>query len=69
MRGGEHRGTPRLRQGRRTSSRHDDDEGARAFTLTSADLARCPIGSLSPSHYREDGTCLCGADNDDEEPM
>lgn len=67
MRGGEHRGTPRLRQGRRTSSRHDD-EGARAFTVTSADLARCPIGSLSPSHYREDGTCLCDEDND-EEPM
>jgi hypothetical protein len=31
----------------------------RAFTITSADIARCQKTSLSPRHYREDGTCYC----------
>lgn len=30
----------------------------RAFTVH--DVASCPIRSMSASHYREDGTCLCG---------
>lgn len=33
--------------------------GPRTFTVRSSDIAACPIQSLSPSHYREDGTCLC----------
>lgn len=27
--------------------------------VTATDLARCPIRSLSPDHYRPDGTCQC----------
>lgn len=31
----------------------------RVFTVRSSDVARCPRGSLSPSHYEPDGTCAC----------
>lgn len=27
--------------------------------IRSSDVARCPISSLLPSHYREDGSCRC----------
>lgn len=30
----------------------------RAFTIMRSDIERCPDKSLSPSHYREDGSCL-----------
>jgi hypothetical protein len=29
------------------------------WTITSADVGRCPRRSLSPRHYREDGKCRC----------
>lgn len=32
----------------------------RVRVIRSSDIARCPKRSLSPSHYRDDGTCLCG---------
>lgn len=35
----------------------------RAFTISTADVERCPIGSLAPSHYRDDGTCRCPGDD------
>lgn len=25
-----------------------------------SDVARCPIQSLHPAHYRDDATCVCG---------
>ena len=31
----------------------------KAFTVSTADIARCPKRSLSPRHYREDATCYC----------
>lgn len=31
----------------------------RTFTLSSADIEKCPIKSLSPQHYNDDGTCKC----------
>lgn len=34
----------------------------RAFVIRISDVARCPIRSLSPAHYREDGTCRCDQD-------
>lgn len=40
-----------------------EKEGPRVFVVTSEDIARCPIQSLKPEHYRDDGTCRC-----DEEP-
>lgn len=30
-----------------------------AFTISSADIGRCPKRSLLPAHYRADGTCKC----------
>jgi hypothetical protein len=30
-----------------------------AFVLSVGDIARCPLQSLSPTHYRADGSCLC----------
>lgn len=33
--------------------------GPRAFTISTADVAACPRGSLLPAHYRDDGSCLC----------
>ena len=27
--------------------------------INSRDVAACPITSLSPAHYRDDGTCKC----------
>jgi hypothetical protein len=27
--------------------------------VSSAEIARCPLRSLQPEHYREEGTCLC----------
>jgi len=33
-------------------------EGTRlGFTIRKSDIDRCPITSLSPSHYNVDGTC------------
>lgn len=37
-----------------------------AFTVTISDIGRCPKMSLSPSHYRDDGTCLCDDEDDDQ---
>lgn len=34
-------------------------EPPRTFTVTRQDVDRCPRRSLLPSHYRNDGTCLC----------
>jgi hypothetical protein len=31
----------------------------RRFWISSKDLARCPIRSMSPRHYQIDGSCLC----------
>lgn len=31
----------------------------RAFTVKHSDLTRCPRMSMSPMHYRTDGTCGC----------
>ena len=31
----------------------------RAFMIRMSDVNRCPIKSLSPAHYRDDGTCRC----------
>lgn len=31
----------------------------RAFTITTRDIDRCPIRSLLPSHYLDDGSCRC----------
>lgn len=31
----------------------------RTFTIEASALAKCPIRSMSPSHYRDDGTCKC----------
>lgn len=31
----------------------------RVQTITSRDVAACPKISLSPGHYRPDGSCLC----------
>lgn len=31
----------------------------RTFVIHRSDLARCPIKSLSPEHYRRNGTCKC----------
>lgn len=31
----------------------------RTFVVRSADIARCPIHSLLPEHYLDDGACLC----------
>jgi hypothetical protein len=33
--------------------------------ITSADVARCPIHSLGVDHYRDDGSCRCGEDEQD----
>ena len=35
--------------------------GHRTFVISSSDIERCPVRSLSPRHYREDGSCLCGS--------
>ncbi|MGZ0147179.1 hypothetical protein ACXJJ3_08915 [Kribbella sp. WER1] len=32
-------------------------------TVRSGDIARCPIKSLLPDHYNEDGTCECPSVN------
>lgn len=32
----------------------------KARTIMMSDVAACPITSLSPLHYREDRTCVCG---------
>lgn len=29
------------------------------FTVRNSDIARCPVRSLLPSHYRPDGSCEC----------
>jgi hypothetical protein len=34
----------------------------RVFVISSTDIGRCPRRSLLPSHYEDDGTCLCPAD-------
>lgn len=34
-------------------------EGPRVLTITQADVDRCPLRSLAPAHYRQDGTCRC----------
>lgn len=31
----------------------------RVNIIRHSDIVRCPIGSLAPSHYRDDGSCLC----------
>lgn len=31
----------------------------RTFTITTAQVAACPLGSLDPNHYHDDGTCRC----------
>jgi hypothetical protein len=31
----------------------------RAFTIKLSDVARCPLHSVSASHYRPDGSCRC----------
>lgn len=31
----------------------------RAFTVTRAQIDACPVRSLLPEHYRDDGTCRC----------
>jgi hypothetical protein len=33
--------------------------------ISSDDLQRCPIRSLSPSHYNDDGTCRCSSPQPD----
>ena len=33
--------------------------------ISSADITICPLRSLSPHHYRDDGTCLCVPDKID----
>lgn len=33
---------------------------APGLEVSSAEIARCPVKSLAPSHYRADGTCKCG---------
>lgn len=38
----------------------------RAFTVSSTAVARCPIHSLSPRHYRDDGTCPCRGDTESQ---
>lgn len=40
----------------------------RAFVIKSSDIERCPIHSFAPSHYRDDGTCLCEPDTEPTEP-
>lgn len=37
----------------------------RTLILNSRDLAACPRGILSPSHYRDDKTCRCYPHVDD----
>lgn len=32
---------------------------ARTFTVSSTDIDRCPIRSLVPAHYNDDGSCRC----------
>jgi hypothetical protein len=32
----------------------------RARVITVKDVARCPVTSLQPMHYRPDGSCVCG---------
>lgn len=34
-------------------------ESPRTFSIRRSDVQRCPRKSLAPSHYRDDGTCLC----------
>lgn len=34
-------------------------DSPRSFVITLADVLRCPIRSLVPSHYYSDGTCRC----------
>ena len=36
--------------------------GPRVFTVHASDVARCPRHSLSPHHYRDDGSCKCPND-------
>lgn len=31
----------------------------RTFSITTKQLASCPIRSMLPAHWNEDGTCLC----------
>lgn len=33
---------------------------APGLEVSSAEIQRCPVKSLAPSHYRADGTCKCG---------
>jgi len=35
-------------------------DSPRTFTITLADVRRCPVRSLLPSHYHDDGSCRCG---------
>jgi hypothetical protein len=39
----------------------DVADGPRVFVVSSAELARCPVRSMLPSHFRDDGTCCCPA--------
>jgi hypothetical protein len=39
----------------------------RGFVIRKSDVDRCPKGSLSASHYREDGSCRCGDETEEEE--
>lgn len=32
---------------------------ARSKVIRRSDIDRCPLRSLLPAHYRDDGTCLC----------
>lgn len=40
-------------------ARTDPDRKLTAFTITLADVERCPIKSLHPMHYRAGGHCAC----------
>lgn len=31
----------------------------RVFVVKCSDIERCPIKSLHPQHYQDDGTCRC----------
>jgi hypothetical protein len=34
----------------------------RVFVISSADIGRCPVRSILPDHYEDDGTCRCAED-------
>ena len=41
----------------------------RTFVIQTSDVERCPIHSLLPSHYRDDGSCLCPPGRQPIEPL